>query len=32
MKVLIAQIEGKLSEAESGFRALEYELSIYGGV
>ena len=26
MKVLIAPLEGKLSETESGFRAFEYEL------
>lgn len=26
MKVLIAPIEGRLSETESGFRAFEYEL------
>jgi len=32
MRVLIAPLEGRLSATESGFRAFEYEFSIYGGV
>ena len=31
MKVIIAPLEWRLSETESGFRAFEYEFSIYGG-